>query len=537
MNSNKYTTLIVILSMVIGMLIGTMFSHRFAGNRLSIINITSNKINDLLSILDEDYVDTVNISDIVEKTMPKILAELDPHSSYISAEDAQFNNDDLKGSFSGIGVQFTIKNDTVYITNIISGGPSEKVGLMAGDRIVSIDGKPYVGKDTVNNKETLRLLKGEKGTKVRLGVVRGSEKKLLHFNITRGDIPITSIYSAYMLDGETVYIKVDKFSESTYAELLTSLAVLEQQHFKGLILDLRGNNGGSMGVAIQMINEFLPANRLIVYTQGRNMPRQDYKSDGHGSYSGIPLVVLTDELSASASEIFAGAIQDNDRGMIVGRRTFGKGLVQQPIEFSDGSIINLTVARYYTPSGRCVQKSYTSGEDQQYINDLLTRFEHGEFFNVDSIRQSGKMFKTRLGREVYGGGGVMPDIFVPEDTTMFTPYYQEAVSKGLVTQFCFDYTDRNRRVLEAQKDIDGVLQYLKTNHVLEDFFAYLDREGVVRRNNMIAKSRRLFETAVYGSIIYNTFDMQEYIEFINRDDITLDRALQLFKDNATTPKK
>lgn len=532
---SRFAPIAIAISVIVGMFLGMFFSNRFTGSKLNIVNTTSNKINYLLHILDNQYVDTINVSDIVEATMPKILSELDPHSSYISAEDAKVANDDLKMSFSGVGVQFTIKNDTVYITNIIKGGPSEKVGLCAGDRIVSVDGKPYVGKVVTNN-ETLHRLKGDKGTKVKIGVIRHGEKKPLTFTIVRGDIPITSIDAAYMLTNSLGYIKVAKFSESTYAELLTALAKLQQEDFKGLVIDLRGNTGGYMMSAIQMVNEFLPADRLIVYTQGRKMPREDFKSDGRGSYQNIPLIVLTDETSASASEIFAGAIQDNDRGMIVGRRTFGKGLVQQPIPFSDGSLIHLTIARYYTPSGRCIQKPYTGGDIQDYEMDIVRRYQRGEFFNEDSIRQSGEKFKTSIGREVYGGGGIVPDVFVAEDTTAFTSYYQEVATQGLINQFCFDYSDSHRKELESLGDADKVVAHLKNNHVIEKFIRFCDSKGIKRRNNMILQSRKLFEDVIFGAIIYNIMDIEDYVKYFNHDDITIQRAIKLYKDGETKPK-
>lgn len=533
---SRFAPIVIAVSVVIGMLLGMFFANRFTGSKLNIVNTTSNKLNYLLHYIDNQYVDTVDIEKIVESTIPNILSELDPHSSYISAEDAKVANDDLKKSFSGVGVQFTIKNDTVYITNIIKGGPSEKVGLCAGDRIVSVDGKPYVGKVVTNN-ETLHRLKGDKGTTVKIGVVRNGEKKPKYFSIVRGDIPVTSIDATYMLTKELGYIKVAKFSETTYAELLTSLAKLQQEGFKGLVIDLRGNTGGYMMSAIQMVNEFLPANKLIVYTKGRKMPREEFNSDGHGSYQSIPLIVLTDEISASASEIFSGAIQDNDRGMIVGRRTFGKGLVQQQMPFSDGSLVNLTIARYYTPSGRCIQKPYTNGDLKDYEMDIIRRYEHGEFFNEDSIRQSGEIYKTSIGREVYGGGGIVPDVFVAEDTTAFTSYYQEVASKGLISQFCFDYSDKNRKELRALETADNIVDELKKNHVIEEFVRFCDSKGVKRRNNMIIKSRQLFEDVIYGTIIYNAMDMEEYVKYFNHDDITVKRAIELFEKGETRPKK
>lgn len=533
--NNRFVPLIIAISMVVGIVIGTFFANRFSGNRLNIINSSSNKLNDLLHIIDDQYVDTVNISNVVEDAMPKLLEELDPHSSYISAKDAKTIDDELKGSFSGIGVQFVIRQDTVRITNVIKGGPSEKVGLLAGDKIIAIDGKPYVGK-VVTNDETMHRLKGEHGSKVTVTVARHGSAKPQKFSIIRGDIPIKSVDAAYMLTDELGYIKIKSFGETTYAELLTGLSILEQEGFKGLVVDLRQNGGGYLTSAIQIVNEFLPEDRLIVYTEGRKSKREEYKSDGRGSYQDLPLIVLTDELTASAAEIFSGAIQDNDRGIIVGRRSFGKGLVQQPIEFYDGSMIRLTVARYYTPSGRCIQKPYVKGQKrEEYEMDILTRYQHGEFFNEDSIRQTGQKYYTSIGRTVYGGGGIMPDYFVAEDTTQFTSYYSEAASSGTISQFCYEYVDNNRPKLSSFETPDELLTYIKKQSLLDKFIQYADQHNIRRRNNMIVKSKRLFEQYIYGNIIYSIFDIGEYTEYINRSDKTILRAVDLYKKGKTVP--
>lgn len=533
--NNRFVPIIIAVSMVVGIIIGTFFAGRFTGNRLNIINSSSNKLNDLLHIIDDNYVDTVSISTVVENAMPKILEELDPHSTYIAAKDAQTANDDLKGSFSGVGVQFNIRKDTVRISGIIHGGPAEKSGLLAGDKIIAIDDSPYVGK-IVTNEETMHRLKGEAGTDVKVTVARFGHKKPLDFIVTRGDIPVKSVDATYMLNDRLGYIKIEKFGETTYAELLTSLAQLEQENFEGLVIDLRGNGGGYMVSAIQMINEFLPENRLIVYTEGRKSRREEYKSDGRGSYQDIPLIVLTDEYSASASEIFAGAIQDNDRGVIIGRRTFGKGLVQQPIEFTDGSMLRLTIARYHTPSGRCIQKPYEKGQSrEEYEMDIITRYRHGEFFNVDSIRQTGEVYQTTIGREVYGGGGIMPDYFVAEDTTLFTSYYTDALSTGLIQQFCYEYIDVNRPTLQRYDDMESLLKYIKKQNLINRFVAYADAHDLRRRNNMILKSKKLFEQSIYGTIIFSLFDMNEYVQYRNRQDRTILKAIEVFKKKETRP--
>lgn len=532
--NNRWMPLIIAVSIVGGIIIGTFFANRYAGNRLNIINTSSNKLNDLLHIIDDQYVDTVDIANIVEQSMPKILQELDPHSTYISAKDAESANEDLKGSFCGVGIQFVIREDTVRVTNIIHGGPSEKVGILPGDKIISVDGKPYVG-SIVTNQETLHRLKGDKGTKVKIGVMRHGQKNPMSFTVIRGDIPLKSIDATYMINDKLGYVKIKNFGETTYAELLTSLAELETAGFKGLVVDLRGNGGGYLSAAIQMVNEFLPGDKLIVYTQGRRARREEYKSDGRGSYQKIPLIVLIDETTASAAEIFSGAIQDNDRGIIVGRRSFGKGLVQQPIEFSDGSLIHLTIARYYTPSGRCIQKPYVKGQPKEYEMDIVARYERGEFFSQDSIHQTGEKYHTSIGRTVYGGGGIMPDYFVAEDTTAITPYYTECVTKGTIAQFCYEYTDNNRPELSKMNNAAEMEKYLRKMSVMDQFIRYADSKGIVRRNIMILKSKNLFEKAVYGSIIYNMLEMNDYIQFMNYKDPTINKAVELFDAKLTKP--
>lgn len=359
--SSRFTPIIVAVSVVIGILIGTFYTKHYAGNRLGIINGSSNKLNALLRIIDDQYVDSVDMADLVEKAMPQILAELDPHSAYIPAQNVEEVVSELEGSFSGVGVQFTIQDDTVHINSVVAGGPSEKVGIMAGDRIVSVNDTTFVGPE-VTNENVMKKLKGPNGTHVKLGIKRNREKQLLTFDVVRGEIPQTSVDAAYLIDDKFGYVQVSKFGRTTHVELLKALAQLTHEGCEGLIIDLRDNTGGYMDAAIRIANEFLPEGKLIVYAQGRKYKRVDDPfANGTGSCQTLPLVVLINEGSASASEIFAGAIQDNDRGTLVGRRSFGKGLVQQPIDFSDGSAIRLTIARYYTPSGRCIQRPYENG--------------------------------------------------------------------------------------------------------------------------------------------------------------------------------
>lgn len=534
----RFIPIIIAISVVAGIFIGTFYANRFSQNtpELGGIQPGTNKLNGLLRIVSDQYVDTVNMAELVEEAMPQILNELDPHSSYIPAKDLQAVNDDLAGSFSGIGVQFTIQQDTIHISDVIAGGPSEKVGIMPGDRIVEIDDSAFVGKIVTNN-ESMKRLKGPKGSEVKIGVFRPGEKEILHFTIIRGDIPNKSIKAAYMIDEKYGYMNIEKFGETTYPEMLIALAQLHQQNCEGLIVDLRGNTGGYMGAAIQMVNEFLPKGRLIVYTEGRKSPRENYPSNGTGSSQQMPIIVLLDEGSASASEIFAGAIQDNDRGTIIGRRSFGKGLVQQPIEFNDGSAIRLTIARYYTPSGRCIQKPYNKGNDAQYNMDLLTRYEHGEFFSKDSIKQDeSHIYYTSIGRPVYGGGGIMPDIFVPQDTTGITSYFTMAANRGLTIQFSFQYTDKNRQTLQKYKTGEELLKYLKTQNILEKFAQFAEGKGLKRRNLLMYKSKELFNRNLYGNIIYNMLNMEEYLKFLNQSDATVLKALEVLKAGESFPQ-
>ena len=533
--NSRYMPLIMALCVVLGVFIGTFYANHFSGNRLSIINSGSNKLNNLLHIIDDQYVDTVNVNDLVEKAMPQILAELDPHSVYIAAKDVQMANDDLRGSFSGVGIEFTIRQDTLHVQQVIGNGPAERAGVIAGDKIVMVDDKPFTGK-TLTNEVAMHTLKGPKDTKVKLGILRYGEKKIRNIVVTRGEIPTKSVTATYMLDDKTGYIRIKNFGENTYPELLIALAKLSQQNFQNLTIDLRGNTGGYLQSAVQIANEFLPKNKLIVYTQGRKSARQDYRSDGRGSYQHIPLVVLIDEGSASASEILAGAIQDNDRGTIIGRRSFGKGLVQQPIAFNDQSMIRLTIARYYSPSGRCIQKPYTAGDNKDYEEDLLARYQHGEFFSQDSIKHKGPAYHTAIGRSVYGGGGITPDIFVAEDTTDVTSYYKQASMSGLIIQYAFEYTDENRGRLKEYKGMQELAEHLKKQNLVDKFASYAENKGLKRRNLMIQRSHKLLERFIYSRIIYNMQNEQSWMEYLNSDDPAIMETLKVFREGRAFPQ-
>lgn len=534
--NNRFMPLWLALCVVIGVLIGTFYTSHFSGNRLNIINSGSSRLSNLLHIIDDQYVDSVNIDELVEKAMPEILAELDPHSVYISAKDVQMATDDLKGSFSGVGIEFTIREDTIHIQNVIKDGPADKAGILAGDKIVSIDNRPFVGK-SVTTEEAMHRLKGQKGSKVKIGVRRFGEKETKYFILTRGDITMKSITATYMLDDSTGYMRIKNFGERTYAEMLASLQQLNLQGADHLVIDLRDNSGGYLESAVQMAEEFLKKDQLVVYTEGRKSPRKEYRSRGKGSYQQIPLVVLINEGSASASEIFAGAIQDNDRGVIIGRRSFGKGLVQQQIQFPDGSMIRLTIARYYTPSGRCIQKPFKPGDNADYEQDLLSRYQHGEFFSQDSIKHTGPAYHTNNGRIVYGGGGITPDIFVPEDTTAVTSYYKEAAVSGLILQYAFQYTDNNRQTLKKFTEMQPLSEYLTGRNLVNDFANYAEKNGLRRRNNLIRKSHGLLENYINSRIIYNMLDEQAWNQYLNRNDEMIRQAQEVFKKGAAFPSR
>ena len=532
--SNRFIPLYVSLGILLGVLIGSFYANMYSRKSLNVMNSTGNKLYDILYSIDDQYVDTIHIDEIVEQAIPEILRGLDPHSIYLDQEQVEQSMAELDGSFSGIGVQFLQYQDSVLITRVIKGGPSENSGLKAGDRIISANGESLVGKD-ITTDFIMKKLKGPADTKVRLEIVRRNEKSPLTFTIVRGSVPVRTVTSAYMIAPETGYISIHSFGDTTYPEFLAALAKLEQNNFNNLIIDLRGNLGGYMSAAVDIANEFLPKGKLIVYTEGRKSPRENYYSNGRGAYQHIPLVILIDETSASASEILAGAIQDNDRGTIVGRRSFGKGLVQIPINLGDGSMLRLTKARYYTASGRCLQKPYTLGADDEYQNDLLNRLDHGEYYSLDSIKTQGQSFKTSIGRTVYGGGGVIPDHFVGVDTTDITSYYKDVYMSGLMNKFSIQFVDNNREKLSSFEDLKSIKKYLDRINIVDKFANYADQNGVRRRNLMIQRSYTLISNALYQLIINDAFDQASAIEYLNEIDPVISKSLELIDKNETFP--
>ncbi len=534
------------LSISLGIFIGnfiaknSMSASQTSDNFIPNFFNKNSKIQTILDLIDAEYVEDVNIDSISEKVIPEVLAQLDPHSVYIPAKDLEMMTEDLEGSFSGIGVQFNIQNDTVMVIQVINGGPSSKLGVQAGDRIVYVDDSLFIG-DSINNEKVMKRLRGEKGSKVKLGIMRKGSSKILNFVVTRGDVPLKSVDIFYMIRPEIGYIKVSSFGAQTYNEFIAAISSLNKQGAKEYLVDLRGNPGGYLDAAISMINEFLKKDDLIVYTEGKSYPRKDAFADGTGSCQKNKLVVLIDEWSASASEIFAGAMQDNDRAKIVGRRSFGKGLVQQQIPFSDGSAVRLTVARYYTPSGRCIQKPYTNGDSESYQEDILNRYLHGEFTNKDSIKHIDTVqYKTKNGRIVYGGGGVTADVFVPRDTDDYTPYFNKVVNEGYIYDFAFKYTDSHRNKLESFGTWEDLLAYMQRQPLLNDFAAYVETEkGFKQQVNQIVKSSALIERMLYSYIARDAIGDEAFYPIYNLEDNCIKIALKelMRKENKQTAAK
>ena len=532
-NSNKsliWIPLVIAISVVMGILIGNRFSNP------KTTSVYDRKLNTILNMVADNYVDTITVNDLVEKSIPEILSNLDPHTTYFTASELKVANEELEGSFCGIGISFQLINDTVVVVEVIPGGPSEKVGILAGDRIVTVNDTSFVG-GKVNINSVRSKLRGERDSVVKLGIKRTHTSKLLSFKVTRGDIPVKSVDATYMIEKGTGYIKVNQFGRTTYDEFLTALNTLKEEGANRFIIDLRGNGGGYMEMAVLMVNEFLPNNKLIVYTHGREK-RDDSQiwSDGNGSFPNNELIVLIDEFSASASEIFAGAIQDNDRGLIVGCRSFGKGLVQRQILLPDSSAIRMTIARYYTPAGRCIQKDYTQGA-RGYEQELLNRYSNGELYNRDSIKvDESKIFTTAHGRKVYGGGGIIPDIFVPKDTVGMTSYFISVTNAGLLQQFAFRFADLNRKTLNKYTDYKQLLRKLPSDDaLLNDFVHFASQRGVPARWYYINLSRKLILSELKALIARDIIGFDAFYPILNQTDNTVHTALKAMAKHKAVP--
>lgn len=526
MNNNSrlknWFPLIGALLLVAGMWIGYLLA---GGDELT---PAQQKLNEIFALVRDEYVDEVNDDSVVEMAIPAILQNLDPHSMYIPRSELETANRDLESSFFGVGVQFQILSDSICVVEVVSGGPAERVGVLAGDRIIEVDGKPVTGPE-ITNEIVFKSLRGPKDSKVTIKVKRSTSARPLTFDIIRGEIPSVSVDAAYILEDSVGYVRVSKFAANTFPEFYQAMCRLRVKGARAFIVDLRGNTGGLLDQAILMVNEFLPYMSPIVEVKGRNeKDNANWLADGTGTFDTEPLVVLMDEFSASSSEIFAGAIQDNDRGLILGRRSFGKGLVQRQITLPDSSQLRLTVQRYYTPSGRCIQKDYSRGHNLDYQSEILDRYSNGEVFSVDSIKVNDtEVFTTVGGRKVYGGGGIIPDVFVPSDTSMVTSYYLNVMNNGLVNKFAYEYADLNREQLNEAADVDELLSKLPPAGVLLSAFTrYAAQNGVPQRWYYINISAPLIVNQLRALIARDILGMNAYFEITNGQDDTVAEALR-----------
>lgn len=524
-NKELMRTLLTIAILLLGLFVG------FRVGRLNsphvLVPPKSNKLDVILDFAQKNYVDSISVSDIIEKAIPEVLKNLDPHSVYIPSSEMQGANEQLEGNFDGIGVYFNMPEDTVVIMGVVAGGPSERVGLQAGDRIVKINDSLVAG-SKVPQDSIMKMLRGKRGTDVSIDVKRSGISQLIPFTITRAEIPIKSVDVAYMIDDVTGYIKMSRFARTTHKEFVEVSKKLHEAGMKKLIVDLRDNSGGYLDQAFEIANEFLPKGQMIVYTEGHSRKRVDYRSTGSGKNIDDEVIILINEASASASEILAGAIQDNDRGTIVGRRSFGKGLVQEQHSFKDGSGFRLTIARYYTPTGRSIQKPYTEGAEDYYM-DLLKRYENKEFETADSIHFNDSLrYETAGGKTVYGGGGIMPDVFVPIDTTRITPYLSKLIGKNLVYKFALSYSDKNRSELNAIKDLSTLKKLFAKNDILAEFLSYASRNGVQPTGTELEESKKILQAQLRAYIGRNTpLDDEGFYPFISAVDNTLQKAIEL----------
>ncbi|MEL7585824.1 MAG: S41 family peptidase [Prolixibacteraceae bacterium] len=523
---NIYLPLLIAISVVIGIFLGNRLSKSQPMGLQNLTLQSPNKLSAIVELIQNNYVDSVPKEKMIEEAIPGLLKNLDPHTTYIPASDMQEVTEEMEGNFGGIGVQFSIHNDTVHVIDVVSGGPSSKLGILPGDRIIMVNDSTIAG-IKIKNEDVLRLLRGQKGTKVKIGVKRNGFREVIPYTITRGDIPIISVDVNYLINKETGFIKVSRFGEKTYAEFMEAMDTLDRQGASRIIVDLRSNPGGYLMAVINMVNEFLDKGELILYTEGHSQPRKTYAATSKGKWLNKDVFVLIDEYSASASEIFAGAIQDNDRGIVIGRRSFGKGLVQEQIPFYDGSALRLTVARYYTPSGRSIQKPYEKGTDE-YYHDIMNRAVHGELEVADSIQFADSLkYETKKGRTVYGGGGIMPDYFVPLDTSGYSGYYSKIVAKSLVYNFALDYSDKNRNELKKLKTAPAFEEYLEKQQVLDQFSDYAESKGVKKDSKGLAVSGKIIKTQIMAYIARNIIGEDGFFPIIQKIDDTLIKAIEI----------
>jgi len=525
--TNIYLPLLIALSVIIGIFLGNRLSKPQSVGLQNISLQSTNKLSAIVDLIENAYVDSVPKEKVIEDAIPSLLKNLDPHSTYIPASDMQGVTEEMRGNFGGIGVQFSIHNDTVHVVDVISGGPSSKLGIQPGDRIVMVNDSTIAG-TKIKNEDVMKLLRGEKGTKVKVGIKRAGIRDLIQYNIVRGDIPIISVDVSYMINDQTGYVKVSRFGEKTYAEFMEAMEKLNKLGAGKIIVDLRSNPGGYLMAVIQMVNEFLDKGELILYTEGHSQPRKTYTATSKGKWLEKDVFVLIDEYSASASEIFAGAIQDNDRGIIIGRRSFGKGLVQEQIPFYDGSALRLTVARYYTPSGRSIQKPYEEGGTDEYYHDIMNRAVHGELEVADSIQFADSLkYETKKGRIVYGGGGIMPDYFVPIDTSGDSGYYSKITGKALVYNFALDFSDKHRNELRKYNSATAIEAYLEKQQILVHFVDYASSQGVKKDQKGLSTSGEIIKTQVMAYIARNILGEEGFFPIIKGIDETLQKAIEI----------
>lgn len=521
-----YLPLIIAAAIVCGIFLGyKMQSRNNAASQKTLHFFKDDKLSLIFDLIEKNYVDTIKKDDLIEKMIPQLLEQLDPHSTYIEAKDLQGISDEMRGNFSGIGVQFVMQNDTLLILEVISGGPSFKLGIQPGDQIINVNGETIAGIKMPSD-SIVPKLKGRKGTHVNVSIKREGISDLIEFDIERGEIPIFSIDVAYMINDSIGLVKVNKFAETTYREFREAIEDLRSQGAKKLIVDLRGNSGGYLQAVFQMVDEFLPADKMIVYTEGKSRPREEYLSSSNSRFGDMDIAVLIDEFTASASEIFAGAIQDNDRGIIVGRRSFGKGLVQEQIPFMDGSAIRLTVARFYTPSGRSIQKSYANGMDE-YRSELEMRMIHDEFLHPDSIHFADSLkYFTVSGRAVYGGGGIMPDVFVPADTTGISTFFRNIVTKNSIYSFALDYSNKHRKSLSAYDTPKKLTTALDELNVFDQFLTHVKGQGITYTQSDLSISKSLIKTQLYAYISRNILGDHGLYPIIFEEDKTVLKAIE-----------
>lgn len=533
MNRSSKIILPIVLGVAIavGIFIGTRIQGNINQSNIESVSLFQpDKLSIITRLIEKDYVDTIDKNKLIENVIPVILDELDPHSSYIPANEMKDVNEEMRGNFSGIGVQFVMQNDTVIVVDVISGGPSNKLGILAGDRIIKVN-KVNVSGIGLKSDSIVSLLRGKKGTMVDVSIHRQGFNDLLEFNIQRGEIPLFSVDVAYLIKEDIGLVKVNRFAESTPKEFVDAINDLSTKGATKLIVDLRGNSGGYLDAVFKMVDQFLPANQMIVYTEGKARPRYEYHSTEKGIWKDKDVIVLIDEFSASASEIFAGAIQDNDRGLIVGRRSFGKGLVQEQIPFMDNSALRLTVARFYTPSGRCIQKSYKNG-NEAYRMDLYNRMKNEEMINKDSIHFPDSLrYYTTGGRLVFGGGGIMPDFFVPADTTAYNDFYSKIISKNLEYNFAFKFADQNRSSLNKLENPSEIEKYLKDKNIFKQFINQVKSAGISYTQTEYNQSAKILEQQLYALVARNIIGDKGFYPIIFEIDNTVQKALELLGKN------